>query len=407
MVVGDDVPITIRAYDGSRLCSADSRAELVIQSRDAFRCLVGETGELGLARAYVAGELDIEGDISAVLEISDALADRRTGVRGAVAALQLAGFSVLWPLPRPPEEARLRGRLHSRARDAAAIAHHYDLSNDFYEILLGPSLTYSFAVWSDETSTLEDAQHAKHDLVGRKLGLRPGMRVLDIGSGWGSFVLHAARDFGARAVGITISQAQHDLAAKRVARSGCAAHVDVRLQDYRDVRDGPYDAIASIGMFEHVGLARIREYFGRCHDLLRPGGRLLNHAIARPAHEIGHGHGRRATRAGAFIDRYVFPDGELHEVGAVVSAMQDAGFEVRHLESLREHYARTLRCWVANLESAWGDAVALVGEGRARVWRLYLAAAAIGFDGDRIQVHQVLGVRTRDGVSEMPLRPEF
>ena len=263
-------------------------------------------------------------------------------------------------------------------------------------------------MWSDTTASLEDAQADKHELVCRKLGLEPGMRLLDIGCGWGSMLLHAARHHGVRAVGVTLSRPQAELAAKRVAEAGLSEQVDVRYQDYRDVDDGPYDAICSIGMFEHVGLAQLRVYFERCFDLLAPQGRLLNHGIGRPAHEpemTNRPHSRRLSRD--FTDRHVFPDGELHEVGAVVAAVQGAGFEVRHLESLREHYALTLRRWVANLEAGWDAAVAEAGQGRARVWRLYMAAAATGFEQDETQVHQVLATKTTAGCSGVPLRPHF
>ena len=379
----------------------------MVLSPDALRRIVQSPGELGFSRAYVAGDIDIEGDVFAALSLRDRFADTKLRARDIVDLLRAAGGGALRRLPTPPEEVRLRGRLHSRARDAAAIAHHYDLSNEFYRLVLGPSMTYSCAVWSDDTATLEDAQWTKHELISRKLALAPDMRLLDIGSGWGSMVLHAAEEHGARAVGVTISRNQHDLATKRAAEAGLGERVDMRLQDYRDVDDGPYDAVSSIGMFEHVGLARLEEYFERIHALLRPGGRLLNHAIGRPAH-MAHGRGRaRATKANAFIDRYVFPDGELHELGAVVSAMQHAGFEVRHVESLREHYALTLRRWVANLEGAWEQAVEEVGSARARVWRLYLAGSALAFEAERTQVHQVLATKTTDGASGMPLRPGF
>jgi cyclopropane-fatty-acyl-phospholipid synthase len=405
-VVGDDLPIAIRCYDGSRIGPPDATNAVVVRSPDALRRIVQSPGELGFARAYVAGDVDIEGDVFAALALRDRFADSKLRARDVLGLVRAAGGGALRRLPPPPEEVRLGGRLHSKTRDAAAIAHHYDLSNDFYRLLLGPSMTYSCAVWSDDTATLEDAQWAKHELISRKLALTSGMRLLDIGSGWGSMVLHAAGEHGARAVGVTISRNQHDLATKRVAEAGLPDRVDVRLQDYRDVDDGPYDAVSSIGMFEHVGLARLEEYFERIHTLLRPGGRLLNHAIGRPAH-MAHGRGRTATKANAFIDRYVFPDGELHELGAVVSAMQRAGFEVRHVESLREHYALTLRRWVANLEGAWEQAVEEVGSARARVWRLYLAGSALAFEAERTQVHQVLATKTTDGASGMPLRPGF
>ncbi len=405
-IIGTDLPVGIRCFDGSRLGPPDPPATVVVRSPDALRRIVATPGELGFSRAYVAGDIDIDGDVFAALELRDHFADVKLHSRDIATAVRVAGPRVVRPLPPPPEEVRLRGRLHSPARDAAAIEHHYDLSNEFYRMLLGPSMTYSCAVWSDNTTTLEDAQWAKHELVCVKLGLAPGQRLLDIGSGWGSMVMHAAEEHGAQAVGVTISRNQHDLATKRVAEAGVSDRVEVRLQDYRDIRDGPYDVVSSIGMFEHVGLARLSEYFQRIHSLLRPGGRLLNHAIARPAHMV-KGRGRKGTKASPFIDRYVFPDGELHELGAVVSAMQHTGFEVRHVESLREHYALTLRRWVANLEAAWDEAVEEVGSGRARVWRLYLAGSALAFEADRTQIHQVLATKTSDGVSGMPLRPGF
>ena len=406
-VLGSDLPIAVRFYDASTLGPDDAPTAVVVRSPDALRRIVTAPGELGFSRAYVAGDIDIDGDVFAALALRDSFAGTRVRAGDVLSALRATGPRALRRLPRPPEEARLRGRLHSTARDAAAIAHHYDLSNEFYRLLLGPSMTYSCAVWSDgEAQTLEDAQWAKHDVISRKLALEPGMRLLDIGSGWGSMVLHAAGEHGVQAVGVTISRNQHDLATKRVAEAGLADRVDVRLQDYREVDDGPYDAVSSIGMFEHVGLARLSEYFSRIHALLAPGGRLLNHAIGRPAH-MALGRGRNSTKANPFIDRYVFPDGELHELGAVVSAMQHAGFEVRHVESFREHYALTLRRWVANLEDAWDRAVDEVGSARARVWRLYLAGSALAFESDRTQIHQVLATKTAGGASGMPLRPAF
>jgi cyclopropane-fatty-acyl-phospholipid synthase len=407
-VLGPDLPIAVRAYDGSRLGPADPPATLLVRSPVVFRRLITAPGELGLGRAYVSGELDVEGDLYAALA---ALRDRIPGLRAFgprqwAEVLRLAGSSVLrtgfGALPVPPEEARLGGVRHSKERDAAAIAHHYDVSNAFYRIVLGPSMTYSCAVWEREDVPLEDAQAAKYELVCRKLGLEPGMRLLDVGCGWGGMVLHAAANHGVRAVGVTISRRQAEWAEKAVAEAGLADRVEIRYQDYRDVRDGPFDAISSIGMFEHVGLSQLRVYFGGLRRLLRPGGRLLNHAIARPPNA-----GRTRFQPNSFIDRYVFPDGELHELGSVVSTMQGTGFEVRHVESLREHYALTLRAWVSNLEASWDEAVAEVGPGRARVWRLYMAASALNFETGRTQVHQVLAVRSDGGRSELPLRPRF
>src|SRR4051794_23182403 len=399
-VLGPEIPLGARAYDGSENVPSGAIATLILRRPEALQRFMTAPGELGLGRAYVAGDLDFEGDLfGALAAIADHLPKPDPRILADIA--RAPGPTRLRPLPPPPEEARLHGLRHSKARDAQAIAHHYDLSNEFYALILGPSMTYSCAVWDSPHVGLEAAQAAKHELVSRKLGLQPGMRLLDVGCGWGGMVLHAAAEHGVRAVGVTISQRQADLAKKRAADRGLADLVEIRLQDYRDVDDGPYDAVSSIGMFEHVGLERLHEYFRTLHSLLRPQGRLLNHAIGRPAQP---GDGRKVPlplrrRRRTFINRFVFPDGELHEVGTIVSAMQQDGFEVRHLESLREHYALTLRAWVANLEASWDEAVALTTEGRARVWRLYMAASAVGFEAGRIQVHQALGVKADGGRS--------
>jgi cyclopropane-fatty-acyl-phospholipid synthase len=405
---GHDLPIRIETYDGGVLGPADAATSLMVRSPDALRYILTAPGELGFARAYVAGALDVDGDIFEALRLRDNLPDVRIGAKEWAALARLVGHTGLRRPPLPKEEARLHGRRHTPERDAAAIHHHYDVSNDFYRIVLGDTMTYSCAVWPDnsgnghEPATLDDAQAHKYDLICRKLGLHPGMRLLDVGCGWGGMVVHAARNYGVEAVGVTLSRSQLEYAQRAAEIAGVADRVEFRLQDYRGVADGTFDAISSIGMFEHVGKARLHEYFARLHTLLRPQGRLLNHAISRPPGD-GHAHFHRR----GFIDRYVFPDGELHEVGTVVSAIQQEGFEVRHVETLREHYARTLRAWVANLERDWDAAAAATTTGRARIWRLYMAASAMNFEAGRTQVHQVLGVRSDDGRSAMPLRPDW
>jgi len=402
------LPVKLRCWDGSVIGDPAAPATLVIASPDAVRRLLWAPNELGLGRAYVAGDLDVDGNVFDVLSLRDVLADRGDGLRialdwrGRLRALRAARAvgALGRPLPPPPQEAQLRGGRHSRARDAAAVSHHYDLSNDFYRMVLGPTMTYSCAYFPDEDATLDEAQRYKYDVIARKLELTAGMRLLDVGCGWGGMVLHAAEEYGARAVGVTLSQRQAELATERVRVAGLSDRIEIRVQDYRDINDGPFDAISSIGMFEHVGRDQLAEYFGCLHRLLAPGGRLLNHGISRPGDgEVGS---RAAFDRNGFIERYVFPDGELHEVGTVVSLMQER-FEVRDVESLREHYARTLRHWVANLEANWDRAVDLVGPS-ARIWRLYMAGSALNFEAGRTSIHQVLAVKPHaDGTSGMPL----
>ncbi|MBI4901378.1 MAG: class I SAM-dependent methyltransferase [Actinobacteria bacterium] len=402
-LLGGDLPIGIRAYDDSYAGPVDPPATVIIRSSDAVRRMLSAPGELGLARAFVAGEIDLEGDIYVVLStLRERLGEafRRPRSWAALARL-VRGTGGLRRAPEPPpEEVRLHGRRHSRSRDAAAIAHHYDVSGDFYRLFLGPTMTYSCAVWEDPSVGLDAAQEAKYDLICRKLGLVPGMRLLDVGCGWGGMAMHATRHYGVRAVGVTLSREQAELARRRVADAGLADQVEIRLADYREVDDGPYEAISSIGMFEHVGEAQLATYFSRMYGLLAPQGRLLNHGISRPAGVAG-------IKSNSFLQRYVFPDGELEEIGTVVTAIQHAGLEVRHVENLREHYALTLRAWVRNLEEHHTEAVRLAGPGRARVWRLYLAGSALGFENGEIEIHQTLAVRATGGTSGMSLRPEW
>ncbi|MGX1542613.1 class I SAM-dependent methyltransferase [Streptomyces adustus] len=410
-LLGVPLPVRVRAWDGSQ-AGPPGTPTLIVRNRRALRRLLFKPGELGLARAWVSGDLDIEGDLYTALRLLSGLFwergdDARTlaqalrdpDVRAAVRGLVKLAGPPLPPAPPREEIRKPRGHLHTRRTDRRAISHHYDVGNDFYELVLGPSMVYSCAYW-DDGGTLQDAQRDKLELVCRKLGLKPGMRLLDVGCGWGSLVVHAAREHGARVVGVTLSQEQATFARKRVADEGMTDRVEIRVQDYRDVRDGPYDAISSIGMAEHVGAERYLEYAESLHALLRPGGRLLNHQIARRPH-----HDESAYRVDEFIDAYVFPDGELAPIGTTVTQLERAGFEVRDVESIREHYALTLREWVANLEADWARAVQLTGPGRARVWRLYMAASAVSFERNHIGVNQVLAVRTPEsGTSAMPLR---
>jgi cyclopropane-fatty-acyl-phospholipid synthase len=377
-----------------------------------LRRLLWKPGELGLARAWVAGELDIDGDVYETLDLMAGLlwergADAKDTVHPIrnpklrAAARSLLHLAGPWPPPPPPvEEVRRRtGPLHTKRRDKEAISHHYDVGNDFYELVLGPSMVYSCAYWEDD-GNLEDAQHDKLDLVCRKLALKEGDRLLDVGCGWGSMAIHAAREYRARVTGVTLSVEQAAYARKRIAEEGLTDRIEIRVQDYRDVRDGPYDAISSIGMAEHVGSVRYREYADDLYALLKPGGRLLNHQIARRPERD-----ESAYHVDEFIDAYVFPDGELAPLGRTVATLEEAGFEARDVESIREHYALTLRRWVANLEKDWDRAVTMTSPGRARVWRLYMAASALSFEHNKIGVNQILAVRpVDDGSSRMPLR---
>jgi cyclopropane-fatty-acyl-phospholipid synthase len=401
-LLGDDIPIRIECYDGSALGPQHAPGKLVVRSPDAIAYILTAPGDLGLGRAYVSGAIDIEGEPFAALEVRRHMPRMRLDTRQWLTLMRLAGMGGFRRPPIPPEEAHLHGRKHSRARDAAAIAHHYDVSNDFYRIVLGPSMTYSCALWPDDVTTLEEAQAAKYELICRKLALRPGMRLLDIGCGWGGMAIHAARNHGVQVIGVTLSRQQAEWAIDAVKEQRLDDLVEIRVQDYRDLREEPFDAISSIGMFEHVGLEKLDEYFTHCLALVRPGGRFLNHGISCRPRRRGGAIGRYT-----FINRYVFPDGALHEVGTVVSHMQRAGFEVRHVENLREHYARTLRAWVANLEREWDVAASYAGLARARIWRLYMAASAVNFEDGNIQIHQTLAVKDDDGRSGMPARPDW
>ncbi|HEX2130276.1 MAG TPA: cyclopropane-fatty-acyl-phospholipid synthase family protein [Actinophytocola sp.] len=399
--IGRDAPLSFTAFDGSRAGDADAPARVVVRSPLAMSYLASAPGELGLARAYVSGTLDIDGDMyTALASMSAATLEGVPAKLRLEMAARLGGYRLWWPTRRPAEESRLRGRRHSKARDREAIAHHYDVSNRFYGWVLGPSMAYTCAVYPEAGASLEEAQWTKHDLVARKLGLREGMRLLDVGCGWGGMVMHAARHYGVRALGVTLSRKQAEWGQKAIAEAGLTELAEVRHLDYRDVAETGFDAVSSIGLTEHIGKARLPEYFRSLHSLLRPGGRLLNHCITRPDNS-------QPSKVGGFLNRYVFPDGELESPGHLVSAMHDNGFEVRHEENLREHYASTLQAWCANLDTHWDDAVREVGTARARVWRLYLAGSRLGFERNTVQLHQILGVRLDGTHSHMPLRPDW
>jgi cyclopropane-fatty-acyl-phospholipid synthase len=383
------LPFTLRFWDGSTLPGESATPVTVIRSPKALKYLLRAPNQIGLARAWVTGVLDVEGDLGAVLAarnrfygIALSAADRLK----LIAAAARAAPSVLLERARvPPIEAAPRGRRHSLARDRIAVTHHYDVSNDFYRLVLGPSLTYSCAYFDTPEDTLDAAQQRKHELICRKLRLTPGERLLDVGCGWGSLLLHAAGRHGTRGVGVTLSESQAELARERVREAGLAELIEIRVADYRELGDGQFDKIASVGMYEHVGRAQLGRYTAAVAKLLRPGGLFLNHGIARLASE--------PPRSDTFISRYIFPDGELHPVTDIQGAIQAAGLEVRDVESLREHYPLTLRRWLANLEASRDRAIALVGPQRERAWRLYMLASAQGFEDGEISVYQVLAAR--------------
>jgi cyclopropane-fatty-acyl-phospholipid synthase len=405
-ILGPDGELAITAYDGSTSGPADAPVTVDVRSPLVLDYLMSSPGDLGLARAYVSGHLDVQGDLFTALSALAAHAEELS-LRDRVWLLRELGPRHLRPVPLPAEElpGRLRrtmqGLRHSKARDSSAISRHYDVSNRFYELVLGPSMAYTCAVFPTADASLEQAQANKFDLVCRKLGLKPGMRLLDVGCGWGGMVKHAAEHYGVQALGVTLSREQARWAQKDIAAHGLTDKVEVRHADYRDVAETGFDAISSIGLTEHIGARNLASYFKFLSAKLKDHGRMLNHCITNPKSRAWHHSGR-------FIDRYVFPDGELEAVGEVVSAMHDNGFEVRHAENFREHYAATLAGWGANLDANWDEAVAEAGEGRARVWRLYMAACRLAFLRHEIELNQVLGVKVDpSGGAAMPLRPDW
>ncbi|GAB3089491.1 class I SAM-dependent methyltransferase [Nocardioides zeae] len=405
------MPVRFTAYDGSSAGPEDSDVHLHLANERGLSYLLTAPGDLGMARAYVMGDLQISGihpgnPYDGLTLLLSNLSFRRPSAGEAIRLLRGLGLQHLKPPPVPPQEhlprwrRAVEGLRHSLTRDAEVIHHHYDVSNRFYELVLGPSMAYTCAVFETEDATLEEAQAAKFDLVARKLDLQPGQRLLDVGCGWGGMVMHAAKEYGVKALGVTLSLQQAQWAKEAIDAAGLSDLAEVRHLDYREVVDSDFDAVSSIGLTEHIGVRNYPAYFASLRDRLKPEGRLLNHSITR-AHNL-------PVRTGAFIDRYVFPDGELTGSGRIVMDAQDAGLEVQHTENFRTHYARTLRGWSENLERNWDEAVAEVGEGTAKVWGIYMTGSRIAFERNEIQLHQVLATRTDEqGNSGYPLRHTF
>ena len=380
----------VRLWDGTTLAPSRPsgvRGTLVLTTPRALDAFLPPTTELRLAEAYLDGALELEGDAVGIIEAATRWEGPPPGAGALWALVKLAARRALSRMARPSGIARLRGRTHTPGRDRQAVRHHYDVSDDFYRLFLDEEMVYSCAAFAPGAHTLEEAQRAKLELVCRKLELERGERFLDVGCGWGALVAHAAARHGASAVGITLSENQLAEARRRVA----AGPPDARIlaADYRQLDGERFHKIASVGMMEHVGRSHLPEYFRSLHRLLHPGGLLLNHAIAdistdRPAL-------RWTSRSGGgFIDRYIFPDGDLVPIGMVLAAAERAGFEVRDVESLREHYADTCAAWLKRLEGRWGEAERLVGRRRARAYRLYLASSSAQFRVGRISLFQVL-----------------
>jgi cyclopropane-fatty-acyl-phospholipid synthase len=378
-----DRPFTIEFWDGTSLpATAGEGPTFTVRSPRAAAHALRAPGQLGLGRAYVSGELEVD-DIDATIALLDGWqppsldgADKRAL---ALAAVRAAGLTM--PPPRPAAELVPTGRRHSKERDARAVRHHYDVSNEFFGLFLDESMTYSCANFSQgDAKTLEEAQVVKLDTVARKLAIQPGERVLDVGCGWGSFSIRAAKEYGANVVGITLSEPQAEEARRRAEAAGVGDQTDFRVMDYRDLVGERFDAISSIGMAEHVGAVQIDEYARTLASLLEPGGRLLNHAIARLRHTDGE--------AGAFSERYVFPDAAPLHLSRVLLALERAGFEVHHVEDYRLDYAETLRHWAERLDENLERATQLAGPERIRVWRLYLRAARNGFEKKFTSIYQ-------------------
>ncbi|MFC6287189.1 class I SAM-dependent methyltransferase [Nocardioides sp. GCM10027113] len=402
-----DLPVRLRAWDGSEAGPAD--APLVeLRAPDAVRRMLWHPGELGAAQAYVTGELEVHGDLGEALTHAFDVARERglTGARISPASVLeavkvAAGLGVLGRPPQPPaSQARIRGRLHSQLRDRRAISHHYDLSNEFYSLLLDPAMAYSSGYWTsdDPSYGLADAQRDKLDLVCRKLGLEPGMTLLDVGCGWGSLSLHAAEHFGAKVTGLTIAAEQKAFIDARIRERGLGDRVEIRLQDYRDAV-GTHDAVSSIEMGEHVGEANYPTYVEVLRRSVKPGGRVLVQQMSRP----GKGGGRHPG-GGPFIESFIAPDMHMRPVGETVAFLETGGLEVRDVHGMREHYVRTIGAWLERFEENLLQLTGLVGEEVVRVWRLYLVGGMLTFRDGRMGVDQMLCVRPGSPHSLPPVR---
>jgi len=410
ILAGGRLPLKFTAYDGSAAGPPDAPLGLDLKTPRGTTYLATGRGDLGLARAYIAGDLEVSGvHPGDPYELLKALAGELVFTlpppRVTANIIRFIGALHLRPIAPPPEEApprwrRVAGGLrHSRTRDAEAIHHHYDVSNTFYEWVLGPSMTYTCACYPHPDASLDEAQENKYRLVFEKLRLKPGGRLLDVGCGWGGMVRYAARR-GVTATGVTLSQQQTAWAQRAIAEEGLSGLAEVRFGDYRDIAETGFDAVSSIGLLEHIGVRNYPAYFAFLQSRMRPGGLLLNHCITRPDN-------RSEASTRGFIDRYVFPDGELTGSGRIISAAQDVGLEVLHEENLRQHYAMTLRDWCANLVEHWDEAVTEAGLPTAKVWGLYMAGSRLAFETGGIQLHQVLAVKPDHGgrVGDLPLRP--
>ncbi|WP_298272180.1 cyclopropane-fatty-acyl-phospholipid synthase family protein [Geobacter sp.] len=392
-------PFAVRLWDGtlwSPTPHSVPRFTLVLHHPASLRRMFLPLNQLSLGSAYVYGDFDIEGDRVAAFDLADALLDRTWRWRERLALGRL-----LLQLPAPGRHegggALITGPLHSRERDRQAIRFHYDISNDFYRLWLDRRMVYSCAYFADEGEDLDTAQERKLDYICRKLLLQPGERLLDIGCGWGALIMHAAQRYCVDATGITLSGAQAALATGRIVDEGLSGGCRAEVRDYREMEETEtFDKLVSIGMVEHVGRRRLHEYFARAWRLLRPGGIFLNHGIAESLTNP-------PTRGPSFIDQYVFPDGELVPISETAHAAEAAGFEVRDLESLREHYALTLRHWVGRLDAAWDEARRCIDEVTCRIWRLYMAGSAHGFATGRLNLYQLLLVKPDRGESRFPL----